>query len=363
MDIKPLYIGATLRDCGKTSVSLGMIQVLRDQGIDPGYCKPVGQHYVRYQDKNIDEDGVLVHQVFNLRDEPYYLSPIAIEPGFTRKFIDNPNVEPLEREIIRCHQTLKQVHSMIIVEGTGHAGVGSCFGLSNARVAELLEAKVVIVTAGGIGRPLDEIAMSLAVFREHNVEVLGVVLNKVLTEKYDKVKDTVAKGLRLLGTELLGAIPYVPQLTTFTMGQLAEEFNYTILCGHDHLSNRADHTVVAAMEPQNVIRHIRENTLIIIPGDRIDNILVSILVLSRQDNPGGGLILTGGFDPHPMIEPLMKSSHIPILLSNDDTFTVSSRMKDLGFKIRSYDTDKVARLHELVSQYVNTDVILERLKA
>lgn len=362
MAIKPLYIGATLRDCGKTSVSLGLIQVLRDLGIDPGYCKPVGQHYVSYHDKNIDEDGVLVHQVFNLRDEPYYLSPIAIEPGFTRKFIENPNVKPLEEEIIRCHETLKKVHPMIIVEGTGHAGVGSCFGLSNARVAELLEAKVIIVTEGGVGRPIDEIAQSLALFHQHHVEVLGVVINKVLPEKYDKIKAIVSKGLRLLGTELVGAIPYVPQLTTFTVGQLAEEFNYVVLCGHDHLNNRADHTVVAAMEPQNVIRHIRENTLIIMPGDRIDNILVSILVLSRQENPGGGLILTGGFDPHPMIEPLMKSSHIPILLSNEDTYTVSSRMKDLGFKIRSYDTDKVARLHELVGKYVDIERILNSLK-
>ncbi|NLK40467.1 MAG: AAA family ATPase [Planctomycetes bacterium] len=362
MDVKPLYISATLRDCGKTSVSLGMIQVLRDRGFDPGYCKPVGQHYVRYQNKNIDEDGVLVHQVFKLCDEPYYLSPIAIEPGFTQKFIENPDVAPLEQEIITCHQTLRQVHPMIIVEGTGHAGVGSCFGLSNARVAELLGAKVVIVTAGGIGRPLDEITLSLALFRQHNVKVLGVVLNKVLIEKYDKVKKTVAKGLRMLGTELLGAIPYEPQLSTFTMGQLAEEFNYTILCGHDHLTNRVTHTVVAAMEPQNVIRYIRDNTVVIIPGDRIDNILVSLLVLSRQEHNGGGLILTGGFDPHPMIEPLMVSSQLPILLSNEDTFIVSSRMKDLGFKIRSYDTEKISRLHELVSQYVDVDSILDQLK-
>jgi hypothetical protein len=362
MGMRPLYVGATLKDCGKTSVSLGLIQVLRDQGLDPGYCKPVGQHYLRYQDKNIDEDGVLVHQVFNLKDEPYYLSPIAIEPGFTRKFILNPNVKPLEEEIVRCHEMLKKVHPVIIVEGTGHAGVGSCFGLSNARVAELLGAKVVIVTEGGIGRPIDEVAMSLSLFRAHHVEVLGVIINKVLPEKYDTTKDIVAKGLRLLGTQLIGAIPYVPQLTTFTVGQLAEEFHYNILCGNDRLSNRVNHTLVAAMEPQNVIRHIRENTLIIMPGDRIDNILISILVLSRQEIPGGGLILTGGLDPHPMIVPLLKSSNIPVLQSDEDTFTVSSRMKDLGFKIRSYDTDKVARLHELVAQYVDIKSILEQLK-
>lgn len=359
--MKPLYIGATLRDCGKTSVSLGMMQVLHDQGLNPGYCKPVGQHYVRYQDKNIDEDGVLMHQVFNLQDEPYYLSPIAIERDFTRKFINNPNVKPLEEEILRCHDELKKVHPMVIIEGTGHAGVGSCFGLSNARVAELLGAKVVIVTSGGIGRPLDEIALSLALFKDFNVDVLGVIVNKVLMEKYDKIKDTIDKGLKLLGTRLLGAVPYDRSLTTFTVGQLAEEFDYQILCGHDALSNMIENTVIAAMEPQNVLRYIHNNTLIITPGDRVDNILVSLLILSRGTS-NGGIILTGGFEPHPLIEPLIKSSQIPVLMSSEDTFIVSARMKDLGFKIRSYDTTKVDRLHKLIAEYVDTDSILDSLK-
>ena len=359
--MKPIYIGATLQDCGKTSVSLGLMQLLKAKGFDPGYCKPVGQHYIRYCDKNIDEDGALIHQVFNMLDEPYYMSPIAIEPGFTRRFIENPDVGPLEKEILRCHVELRNRHSMIVFEGTGHAGVGSCFGLSNARVAQLLGASVVIVTAGGIGRPIDEIALSLALFADHNVEVLGVILNKVLPEKYDKVRSTVDKGLKLLGTRLLGAIPYEPALTSFTVGQLAEEFNYKVFCGHEALPNHIECTVVAAMEPQHVLAHIIENTLVITPGDRIDNILVSILALSRQKPAGGGIILTGGFEAHPTIAPLLKSSRIPVLISSEDTFTVSLRMKDLGFKIRSCDTDKIALLHQLVARYVDTDTILTTL--
>jgi BioD-like phosphotransacetylase family protein len=360
--MKPIYIGATLRDSGKTSISLGLMQILRDRGLEPGYCKPVGQHYVRYQDKNIDEDGVLMHQVFHLTDEPYYLSPIAIEQGFTKKFIDNPDVGPLEKQILEVDAQLRRLHPMVIYEGTGHAGVGSCFGLSNARVAHLLGAKVVIVTAGGIGRPIDEIALSLALFHDHQVEVVGVILNKILPDKYDKVKDTVAKGLRLLGTQLVGAVPYDPGLTEFTVGQVAEEFNYKILCGTDSLSNRINHTVIAAMEPQHVFKHIEDNTLVIIPGDRVDNILITILLLSRYTDKNGGMILTGGFEPHPTIEPLLRSSQIPVLLSDDDTFTVSARMKDLGFKIRSYDTDKILRLHQLVEEYVDTDRILAALR-
>ena len=42
----------------------------------------------------------------------------------------------------------------VIIEGTGHAGVGSVFNLSNAQVARRLNAKVIIVAAGGIGRRL-----------------------------------------------------------------------------------------------------------------------------------------------------------------------------------------------------------------
>ena len=360
MSMKPIYIGATLKDCGKTSVTLGLMQMLQEKGLNPGYCKPVGQHYVRYHEKNIDEDGVLIHQIFNMEDEPYYLSPIAIERGFTTKFINNPDVKPMEKEIVRCHEELLKKHPMVIVEGTGHAGVGSCFGLSNARVAELLDARVVIVTSGGIGRPIDEIAMSLALFRDHNVEVIGVILNKILPEKYDRIKDTVAKGLKLMGTRLIGAIPFERSLTTFSVGQLAEEFNYQIFCGEDALSNVIEDTVIAAMEPQNMVRHIKTNTLVIIPGDRIDNILMSLLVLT-QDTTSGGMILTGGFEPHPTIEPLLKNSRIPVLISNEDTFRVSARMKDLGFKIRSWDIAKVHRLKELVESHVDTQLILDAL--
>ena len=360
--MKPLYIGATLQDCGKTSVTLGLMQVLHDQGLDPGYCKPVGQHYVRYQNKNIDEDGVLIHQVFNVSEEPYFLSPIAIERGFTEKFINNPDVKPLESQIMECHQKMTTQHPIVIYEGTGHAGVGSCFGLSNARVAELLGAKVIIVTSGGIGRPLDEVNMSLALFKQHNVEVIGVILNKVIADKYDKVKEIASKGLKLLGTEFLGAIPYERKLTAFTVGQLAEEFKYRIFCGQDNLSNVVDRTVVAAMEPQNMLKHIKDNSMIITPGDRIDNILVSLLVLSNQNIKGGGLILSGGFEPDTTIEPFLKTSNIPVLISEDDTYTVTSRMKGLGFKIRSYDVDKIAMLHQLIKEYVDTEKILDALK-
>ncbi|MDP6380031.1 MAG: AAA family ATPase, partial [Phycisphaerae bacterium] len=209
----PLYISATLQDSGKTSFMCGLMQSLRTgHGMDVGYIKPVGQRYVLYQGEKVDKDAAFMRDVFGLDDPPGRMSPVIIERGFTERYIFNRDAATLEARIIACADALAKKHQALLVEGTGHAGVGSCIDLSNARVAHLLGARVIIIAAGGIGRPIDEVALSLSLFRDHGVEVLGVVLNKVLPEKYDRIKKAVAKGLEHLGTRLLGAIPVIPAL-------------------------------------------------------------------------------------------------------------------------------------------------------
>jgi BioD-like phosphotransacetylase family protein len=364
--MKPLYIGATLQDTGKTSTICGLIQALGERGLNPGYMKPVGQRYIEYQGENIDEDAVLFYEVFNLPDAPVLMSPVAIERGFTRKYIFEPNPEPLEKKILKASAQIAEKHPITLVEGTGHAGVGACFSLSNARVAQLLGAKVIIIAPGGIGKPIDEVAVSLALFEKYNVEVIGVILNKVMPDKIHKINETVAKGMANLGTKLLGTIPYEETLSRYTIGQVAEAFNYELICGHGHLGNHINHIVVAAMEPQNVMQYIQKSSIIITPGDRIDNILLT-LALSRSTDfhdklYSGGLILTGGLKPDPTILELLKKSDIPTLTTKEDTFTVSARMKDLAFKIQTFDRDKIAKTLPLVKDNVNIDYILEQLK-
>jgi len=365
--MKPLYISATGQDSGKTAVICGLIQHLRNNGHNPGYCKPVGQRYVMYDNHSIDEDAVLAHKVFDFKDRPQDMSPIAVAEGFTAKFIANPDVSPLEKQIRDSFGRLQEKHQLVIIEGTGHAGVGSCFGLSNARVAQMLDANVVIVASGGIGRPIDEISLSLALFKQYNVNVTGVILNKIFPQKYEKIKAIAPKGLELIGTKLVGTIPYDSDLSFFSVGQVAEEFGYKVVCGTESLSNKIEHTVVAAMEPQNVLKYIEKNTLIITPGDRIDNILLTLALSQSKDYHeklcSGGLILTGGLKPDSTILALLLKGTIPVLLTDEDTFTVTSKMKDLHFKIRADDRDKIARTYDLLKDNVDIDAILKNLSA
>ena len=360
--MQPLYISATRQDTGKTTVILGLMQALRDLGRNVGYMKPVGQRYVQYGGLNIDEDAVLAREAFGLADHPTDMSPIAVERGFTERYIFNRDPLPLEARLLDSFGRLREAHDLLLIEGTGHAGVGSCFDLSNARVAELLDAGVLIVTDGGIGRAIDEIALSLHLFQKHGVRVLGVVLNKVLAGKYEKVERAVAEGLRHLGTQLLGALPYQEKLVLPKMSQIVAELPARVLCGEQALGNCAEHTVVAAMAPQHVCNHIQENTLVITPGDRIDNILISIVICPTEPGPPkrvAGLVLTGGFIPPPSIVSLLRVSGVPVLLCQGDTYSVASRLRDLVFKIRPEDTDKIEAAQALIRRHIDVKGLLD----
>jgi BioD-like phosphotransacetylase family protein len=364
--MKPFYISATKQDTGKTTLILGLTQALREMGHGVGYMKPVGQRYIPFEGHNVDEDAILAREVFGLDDSPADLSPVAVERGFTEQYIFNRNPVPLENRILEAYGRLRARHPLMVIEGTGHAGVGSCFDLSNARVAQLLGAAVVIVTDGGIGRAIDEVALSLQAFQHQGVQVLGVVLNKVLDEKREKVQKAVAQGLKNLGTRLLDTLPYRAQLIYPCMEQLVPEVRGKVLCGERALRNHVESTVIAAMAPQHVTAFLHQNTLVVTPGDRIDNILVSVVGMHAPmggPKPVSGLILTGGFKPPPSILAILEASGLPVILCNDDTYTVATRLQEMRFKIRPADTDKIAEAKNLIHEGVDAAALLEALKA
>src|SRR6202042_3678056 len=117
----------------------------------------------------------------------------------------------------------------VLCEGSGHAGVGSVFDLSNARVAKLLGAKVIIVSQGGIGKPIDEISLNQALFEKEGVEIIGVILNKVIGQKLDYVSDFARRGLKRKGLELLGVLPYEQTLCNPSLDLIREELKAELL--------------------------------------------------------------------------------------------------------------------------------------
>src|SRR6185436_11153523 len=232
-----VFIAATRQNDGKTTTSLGLLSALQEFYPRIGYIKPVGQRFVESEEQKIDEDTILMDRVYRLNCPLVDMSPIAVEPDFTRKYLQSSNNEALVRKIQKAFDRVAWEKDFVLCEGSGHAGVGSVFDLSNAQVAKILEAKVVIVSQGGIGKPIDEVCLNRALFEKEGVEIIGVILNKVLLGKVDYVTEFARRGLKRKGLELLGVIPHQSILCSPTLDLIRDELQAKLLNSDKQIHN------------------------------------------------------------------------------------------------------------------------------
>lgn len=358
-----VFVAATKQNDGKTTTSLGLFAALTKRLGRIGFIKPVGQRFVKIDGKRIDEDSVLMDRTFDVHIPIEAMSPIAIEQDFTRKFIAHGNAEHLERRIQHSFDRACWEKDFTIIEGTGHAGVGSVFDLSNARVASLLQSKVLMVTKGGIGRAIDEVALNKALFDKEGVEMVGVILNKVLPEKLDEVQDYVRRGLNRLGIDLLGVMPVEPILANPTLGEICQQTKGVFLNESAAESRRVSNVIIGAMNSGHLMQYFRPGTLVITPGDREDVILaaVSMSSLAQPSESIAGIILSGGMEPHRNVIELLKSSHLAAIASPLDSYAVASSIHSMTVKTLPGDLEKIQKIQKLIEKHVEIDRLLQKL--
>src|SRR5207302_2861404 len=158
--------------------------------------------------------------VFSMHDSMPIKSTVHGSPGMPNVLISEKVVEDLGAKSQAARRTLSKDREMLLIEGTGHAGVGAVTGLSNATVAALLGAPTIIVSEGGVGRPIDEIVLNASLFASHGVDVVGAIVNKVDFDAQPRIVQILERGLALHGIRLLGVLPYRPILSNPTLAMV-----------------------------------------------------------------------------------------------------------------------------------------------
>ncbi len=357
-----LFVAATQQNDGKTTTALGLFAALRKRLGRIGFIKPVGQRFVEVEGQRIDEDSVLMDKTFTVHTPLEAMSPIAVEPDFTRRYIDNENNEFLVRRIQNSFDRAAWEKEFVIIEGTGHAGVGSVFDLSNARVARLLQSKVVLVVKGGIGRAIDEVALNKALFDQEGVEVVGVIINKILPEKFDSVRDFAQRGLARLGIDLIGAIPDEPLLANATLGQICRSTRGDFINGKTRSRRRVQKVVIGATNAGHAMDKLCPGTLVITPGDREDVILAT---LATNGVEGGqqvaGLVLSSGLRPHQRVLDLLAESDLPTITSQLDSYSIANSIHSMTVKTLPGDVEKIDMIQSLIERHVEIERLLGKL--
>jgi BioD-like phosphotransacetylase family protein len=384
--MRQLYLAATGMNRGKTTVALGLMAALQERGHDIGFTKPVGQRYAIVDGQPADEDAILMRSALGLHDPLDQMSPVHIPRGFTKAYIKGDVTPDLAGRIRRTHATLADAHELLLVEGTGHAGVGSVVGLSNATVARMLKAPAAIVAEAGVGRPIDEIVLNRALFARHGVDVVGAIVNKVDADAHPTLPEILRDGLARHGIELLGMLPYRPLLSNPTLSMLVEQVKGEVLSESDDLDRVIEHVAIGAMQPRHLVERVGPGSLLIVPGDRTDVIhaVVAANRASRERNAErrrlfqrrrqtfgrpsqdgnqselSGLILTGGYRPRPRDLEAIRQERLFAFLVEQDTYEAASAVHDLLVKTHPADRDKIELTRQLVSQHLDVDKVLNQ---
>ena len=357
-----VFIAATRQNDGKTTTSLGLIAALQKYFPRIGYIKPVGQRFVEIEEQKIDEDTVLMDAVYRLNCPLVDMSPIAVEPDFTRRYLEAANNDALVKKIQKAFDRVAWEKDFVLCEGSGHAGVGAVFDLSNAQVAKTLGCKVIIVSQGGIGKPIDEVTLNQALFEKEGVEVIGVILNKVLQDKVDYITEFASRGLKRKGLDLLGVIPHRSILANPTVELIREELKAELLNKPKTTTNLVDDVIVGAMGAQNAVKYFKRGVLLITPGDREDIVLAASTAINADGaDKMAGIVLTGNLRPGPYLQKIIKKMPVPVLLTAEDSYQVASKVHDLTVKTRPSDVEKISLIRDLIAKSVNVKKIVDSI--
>jgi BioD-like phosphotransacetylase family protein len=360
---KKIFVTGTHRTAGKTVIVLGLMLALEKRTPRLGFIKPLGKRDMQAQGVGLDEDSLLIERVSRVHCSIQDMSPVTIDREFSEDFFRAGAREPLMARIVAAYERIAREKDLVVIEGTGHACLGSVYGLSNAEVAKTLGAKVLIVSAGGVGQPIDEIALSASFFQKHGVEILGAVVNRARPHEVGPLKSFGKEALDRLGVRLLGVIPHHPIFDSKTVLQVFEGLHAQLLNGESRLGARVSATLVGGMTVHNAIDAFEDDALLIAAGDRTDLLIAATAskLVTKEGRGLAGVVLTSGIRPPEPIVRLLKKTDLPVAVTREKTYETASLVMNLEAKIAPNDRAKHEAARALVEENVDVGALYEAL--
>jgi BioD-like phosphotransacetylase family protein len=361
---KKIYVAATSQHVGKTTSTLGLLHALDEKGMNVGYCKPVGQQFIDVNGSRADKDALLFSSSMAFDLLPDLHSPVILGSGATTAFLDNPKGFNYTNRVLKSSKALQQKHDVVVYEGTGHPGVGSVVNLSNAKVAELLGARLIMVVEAGVGNTIDRLDLNLSVFEQKGVQILGIIVNKCLPSKIEKVRHYVGRVLENRGINLLGVIPYEEELGLPVMHTIAQAVDAKVTYNDDMLDNRVKDIIAGSLIDLKQLNHF-DGQLLVVSINRLREALRKVDQASRylgtDSTPLSGIILTGRGDVDDDCIEYFQRHRIPVLRVKIDTYEAVIQISKIEVKINTRTPWKVKKAITLFQEHIDLDPVMAYL--
>ncbi|MBC7890361.1 MAG: phosphate acetyltransferase [Ferruginibacter sp.] len=358
---KAIYIASSEPNSGKSVITLGLMNLLVGKIKNIAYFKPVVNERAETS-KDIHIETILSHFGLNIN----YSDTFAFTYDELLHHRSEGNNSFIIDSIIAKFKKLEETHDFVVVEGTGFNGDGASFEFdSNIDIAKNLGIPLILITKGDNNTPEEignGILSTYQVLHDKEVQVLAVIANKINPNDENELKQILTN--RLPKEVLSSVIPFNKDLGNPTMKEIVEVVKGKLLFGNNLLSNQVDHFIVGAMQLRNCLTRLKENTLIVTPGDRADIIVAMLQANISKNYPKvAGMILSGGLEPE---EPIIKlveglETVIPMIQVSSGTFETVNKVGAVQSRIYAGNKPKIELAISTFEKYIDAEAIVNRI--
>jgi phosphate acetyltransferase len=358
---KAIYIASPDPNSGKSVISLGLMNLLSGKIKKIAFFKPVINEPGKGE-RDVHIDTVLTQFDLGIA----YTDTFAFTYDEFLHYRSEGNGSYIIDGIIAKFKKLEETHDFVLVEGTSFNSEAASFEFdANIDIAKNLGIPMILVARADNNSPEEvgnAILSTYQALQGREIDVLAVIANKIAPADAESMKDILVS--RLPKQVLIAVIPFNKDLGNPTMKEIVEAVNGKLLFGESLLSNQVDHFIVGAMQLRNCLTRLKENTLVITPGDRADIIVAMLQAnLSKAYPKVAGMILSGGLEPEEPILRLVEGLEtvIPMVEVESGTFETVNTVGAVQSRIYSSNKSKIELAITSFEKFINPEAILARI--
>lgn len=362
MHPQSIYIASTEPRAGSLVIAIGFMEILRGHFNRVAFFRPIIPDDT---DREQDIDFMLKH--FEL-DIPYEDCCGFRVSEYTEAYAEGNEEEIYEALIYKVSQ-LHQTYDFILIEGYPRNIFASVFDFDiNLKIARNLStAFVPVLNAKGKSSTtiLNELQITSEAIHAEGCTHLATFINRCDETIIENVKQ---RCLPYKEDEQVYLLPEVKELNRPTLDQVIKLLQAEMIMGNpEQLQYLVYGNKIAAMGVENYLSHIDNGDLVIVPGDRVDIILASLLSYYGKDHPNiAGMVLSGGIKPSDSIMKLLKDFDeipVPILSVQSDSYQTAITLDKVTADITAESIRKITLAKGLFDAAIDKEKLIERFQS
>lgn len=335
-----IVIASTTRSAGKTSVAVGLAKASRKK---IAYMKPFGDRLL-YKKKLWDYDADLMLKLFGLIEKPE-----DITLGFIHSKMQYAYDEKKTKsQILKMVKDISRNKDVLFIEGGCDLSFGSSVHLDPIAVANYVGARMLLIADGSDTKILDDLAFIKKYLDVENVNLAGVIINKVKdVEDFEKkhIKDIEGEGI-----VVFGVLPYKPELTYMPVKYLAEHLSARVIAGGGGLDKVIKNMFVADMSATAALQNPgfrRDSKMVVTSGSRTDTIIAAI------ENDTSCVVVADNIMPPSHVLSKASDADVPLLLVPGDAYHTVVQIEKIEPLLTRDDTQKIVLLEHMVKSHID----------